>query len=76
MCRRVVKKFTCWQVLIWHAKEPVAHYEEDGTEQSGQLAWLYLCRLRYDRSRVKVHFAVEKLAALLGFRPLLCPQSC
>lgn len=72
MCRRIVKKFARRQVLIRDAEKSVAHYEEDGTEQSSQLAWLYLCRLRYDRSRVEVHFAVEKLPALLGLQLLLC----
>jgi hypothetical protein len=72
VCCRVVKKFTRRQVLIRDAEEPVAHDEEDGSEKSSQLAWFYLCRLWYDSSRVEVRFAVEKLAALLGFQLLLC----
>lgn len=75
VCRRVVKKIARGQVLIRHTEEAVAHYEEDGTEQSSPLARLCLRRLRYDGSRVEVHLTVEQLAALLGRRLLLSRDS-
>ena len=59
LCSRVVKKFARGQVFIRDAEEAIAHYEEDGTEKSSPLAWLYLRRLRYNGSRVEVHLAVE-----------------